>query len=192
MFVYHHKAYDDLKVYRGVKRTYRANNAVAFTFTAGTGVFFSLVGSATKTVRVQRLTLSGLTLTAVAYNTILLTKTNGTATSGGTKLGSANLTVTKADSSHDAATATAACYTAGATAGATPFGIVSSRRVLLQANTAAAAGIPETHVFDWRNVGEADGVVLRGVTQCLEATFLAAPATDVLMNVEVEWTESSE
>lgn len=191
MFIYHHKVYDDLRVYRGVKRTYRSCNNAAWAFTAALTPIWEMVGSASKTVRIQRIVLSGITLTAVAYHHVNLVK-NSTASSGGTKLGTANNVAVPVDSGNAAATATNACYTAGPTAG-TAVGFVGVKRVLAQATTAAAAGIPHPDVeFDFRNKGSADELVLRGVAQTVHLAYEPVPASNISQAIMVEWTESDE
>jgi hypothetical protein len=169
-----------------VKRTYRASAAAVFAAPAGTTPFFIMEGSATQTIRIQRIRISGLTLTAVAYLAVVLSKYSSVS-SGGTPV---VLTQVPVDAT-DAAGTSAKCsvYTAAPTAGSL-VGALASIRVLGQATTAAAAGIPEVEIsFDYRTVGEADCPTLRGVAQGIALGFAAAPASAVTMTLEVEWTE---
>ena len=127
-----------------------------------------------------------MTLTAVAYVAIVLNKYS-TAASAGT---STALTQVPVDS-NDAAATLGRCstYTAAPTAGSLVGGI-GTIRALAQATTAAAGGIPDIELtFDYRNVGEADTPVLRGVNQGFGLAFAAAPASAVTLSVEIEWTE---
>ncbi len=168
------------------KATYRASHtAVLVAAVTVDRPFVTIYGSATKTVRVQSITISGLTLTAVAYLNIGLRKYS-TAVSGGT---STALTKVPLDSASAASTATNVnAYTAIPTAG-TPVGDISSRRVMGQATTAAAAGIPQVVDFDLTPVGDGSAVVLRGIAEGIGLVWLTAPATAVSMLVRIEYTE---
>ena len=167
------------------KPTYRAATAAVLVAAAGTAPFFLMYGSGTKTIRVQRIRISGLTLTAVAYLNINLAKYS-TAASGGTPTA---LTQVPLDSSIGAATLSLCSgYTAAPTAG-TKVGDVSAIRIMGQATTAAAAGIPDYIDFDFRTITGNEEIYLRGTTQGVGLYFNSAPATAVSMLLEVEWTE---
>lgn len=147
--------------------------------------WFIIQGSATTTVRVQRIVVTGLTLTAVAYLNISLGKYSTNFTGGTSTL----LTQTPTDSNSAAATLNAVrVFTAAPTAG-TKVGDMATRRPFGQSTTAAAAGIPEVVEFDFRNLGEQSSIVLRGTTQELGLYWETAPASSVSMHLEVEWTE---
>lgn len=177
--------YDTRGTNRGVKATYRAASVGTFVAAAGTSPFFAIQGSGTKMVRIQRIVISGMNLTAVAYLKLILQKVSS-ATSGGTKT---DLVQTPLESG-DAAATLSLCgvYTAAPTAG-TLVGTLASRLHLAQSTTAAAAGIPEEIVFDFRTIGEAASILLAGVTQGITLSFQTAPATAVTLAIEVEWTE---
>lgn len=164
------------------KPTYRASTAVVFVAVAGTAPFFAIYGSATKTVRIKRIVISGFTLTAVGYINTNVAKYS-TAPTGGTATA---LTPVPLDS-NDAASTISLCsvYTAAPTAG-TKVGDLSSRRSLGQATTAAAAGIPEEIEF---KIDPDEGIVLRGTTQGVCLYFSTAPATAVTLAITVEYTE---
>lgn len=173
----------------GRRRTYRAATVVAFAAAAGTAPFFLLYGSTTgyTTIRVQRLIVSGPTLTAVAYHSINLVKYS-TVASGGT---STALVQTPLDSLDGIATASlCSVYTAAPTAG-TLVGTLSSRRHLAEATTAVAAAQPPTIEFDLRGTGDddTDRVLLRSSSEGIGLLFPAAPASAVTIAFEVEWTE---
>lgn len=168
------------------KATYRSAPTTTFVAVAGTAMFFVISGSATKTVTIQRISMSCPTLTAVAYHNIVVEKwstapTLGTATT---------LVKVPSDSNYAAATANLVqVYTAAPTEG-TLVGTIGSQRFLSQSTTAAAAGTPVDKVeWDFRTMGGSSGVVLRGTAQCLSLAFCTAPASAVTMVVEVEWTE---
>lgn len=173
---------------KGEAATYRAATIAPLACEADAGLFFAFYGSATTIVRVQRLVISGLTLTAVAYPNINLGKYS-TAPSSGT---ATTLTQVPLDSGF-AAGSSALCvgYTVHPTIG-TLVGTLGSRRILGQADTAAAGGQPIPNAeWDFRSVNGASAVVLRGATQGIGAKFAAAPASVLSLAIEVEWTESA-
>lgn len=178
--------YDSLGNLVAQKRTYRsATTAVLVPAVTVNVPWLIIKGSATQTMRVQRIQISGLTLTAVAYLHINLAKYSTNAT-GGT---STSLTQVPLDSNSAAGTSAGInVYTAIPTAGS-KVGDISSKRFMGQATTAAAAGIPDIVEFDFRNMGEQSSVVLRGSAQEVGLYWQTAPATTVSMLLEVEWTE---
>lgn len=164
--------------------TYRAATTANVVAAAGADIFFVIEGSASKDVLVRKIVLSGPTLTAVAYNSLVVEKFS-TAASGGT---ATNLTKTPLDSKFDAATVNSCkVYTAAPTEG-TLVGTVAARRILMEATTAAAGAAPPAVEFDFTTF-DGGGVILRGTAQGLGAAFGAAPATAVTLAVEVEWQE---
>lgn len=170
---------------RGVKATYRAATTNTVVAAAGAAMFFVITGSTTKTIIVQRIRITGMTLTAVAYHSLVVEKWSSAPT-GGT---ATTLVQVPIDSNDGAGTATLCqVYTAAPTEGSL-VGTIACTRNLGQATTAAAAGIPDEWVFDFRCVGEAGGVYLRGSAQALSVAFGAAPGSAVTLGLEVEWTE---
>lgn len=171
--------------YNGEKASYRGASASVLAAVGSTAPFFAIQGSSTKTVRIQRISISGLSLTAVAYVQINLAKYSS-AISGGT---STDLTMTPLDSNDAAGTLSVIkTYTAAPTPGS-KVGDIASRRYLAQAATAAAGGIPDEITFDFRLVNETSPIVLRGTAQGVALYFTSAPASAVSMSIEVEWTE---
>ena len=174
--------------YNGEKYTYRASTLAVFVAAVTANVpFFLIEGSASKTVIVKRIAVSGATLTAVAYIALDVAKFS-TAASGGTAISAPMVPM---DSTFPAATAAfVKYYTVGPTAGAL-VGAIATSRTLFQSTTAAAAGIPRDFVFDFGDMPETKGIVLRGNTQGLGLIWPAAPATAVTLSVDIEWTEES-
>lgn len=170
-----------------VKRaTYRAASLDPFVAAVTTDVPWLLIeGSASKLVTIKRIGVSGLSLTAVAYLAINVCKYS-TAAAGGT---ATSAPLVPLDSGLPAATAAfVKYYTVGPTAG-TLVGTVASKRVLAQATTAAATGIPDIVTFDFSNIPETHGIVLRGVAEGCGLVWATAPATAVTMAVDIEWVE---
>lgn len=175
-----------VKAVPATKSTYRSSPTTTFAAAAGTAMFFVISGSSTRTVTVQRVSMSCPTLTAVAYHNIVVEKWS-TAPTGGTATA---LTKVPLDSNYAAATANLVqVYTAAPTEG-TLVGTIGSQRFLSTATTANASGTPPDKIeWDFRAHGGSSGVVLRGTAQCLSLAFCTAPASAVTMVVEVEWTE---
>lgn len=173
-----------------IDATYRASTATAqsgvVVAAASAAPFFAIQGSATKTVTVHRIYVSGATTTAVGYLVYVLAKYS-TAITAGTATA---LTKTPLDSTSAASTVNLCnVYTAAPTAG-TLVGTLSTKRTLSQATVAAAAGIPDIVEFDFRTLGSpTSGIVLRGIAEGLALNFGAAPATAATVSVTVEWTE---
>lgn len=172
--------------YLGVKSTYRAATLIPFVPAVTINVpWFLIEGSASKTIIVKRIAVSGATLTAVAYLAVNVAKFS-TAAAGGTATAAPLVPV---DSSSPAATASfVKYYTAVPTAGAT-IGSIATSRTLFQATVAAAAGLPRDFVFDFGDMPETKGVVLRGTSQGLGLIWPVVPASTVTLAVDIEWTE---
>lgn len=179
--------YDNEGNYRGVKATYRAASIIPYVPAVTINrTIFTIGGSATKTITVKKIIVTGMTLTAVQYIAINAVKYS-TATAGGT---STSLPQVPLDSSQAAGTSNQVrTYTAVPTDG-TLVGTIASRRVLGQATTAAAGGIVhDPMVFEFGDHNDNRGVVLRGTSQELALLFPVAPDSTVTIAVEVEWTE---
>lgn len=177
--------YDTAGNYRGTKRTYTAATAAVGVAAASAVPFLFICGSASTTVIVRRVVISGMTLTAVQYASLDFRKYSSAPT-GGTKT---DLVKVPHDSADAGGTASiVGFYTAAPTAGSL-VGLVGNRRKLLQATTAAAAGIPEEVTMTWEFDDSTKGVYLRGTAECLGVGFTAAPASAVSLGAEVLWTE---
>jgi hypothetical protein len=171
--------------YIGPRKTYRSGgNVVA---AAGTLPFLVINGAAGTVMRIQRIRLTGFTLTAVAYLRTLLQK-HSSAWTAGTPV---NPTETPVDSAYGAAGAPLGSitpYTAGPTGGGALVGPLAEAIVLGQATVAVAAGFPSEVLFDFSNQ-KIDAPTLRAAAENLALSFAAAPATAVTLSWEVEWTE---
>ena len=169
----------------GQRATYSSGTTNITATTAGTGIFYALCGSASKTIRVQRVYVGGRVATAAIVGTVVLTKTS-TATSSGTP---SVLAIVPRDSASGAATATSTYYTAVATTG-TVVGVVGTRSgVFPILATAAATDQQPSWLWDFRDVDESESVVLRGTAQCLQANFGATTTNAPSLAVYAVWTE---
>jgi hypothetical protein len=175
----------DLKgISRAPKYAFRMQSN-PFVATAGTGAFFALGGSNSRIVTVQRLLATCPTLTAAQYLGVLARKWSG-GISGGT-IGS--FAVTALDNSGPLSSAVlVATYTAPPTTGLS-IGAIGNQLRLVQSSTAAAGTLPDAWAWDFRDDGEAGGVVLRGRDEVLTLAFTTAPATAVTLSIEAEWLE---
>lgn len=167
------------------KATYRASTIIPLVAAVTVNVpIFNIIGSASKTVTVKRITVSGMTLTAVGYFTINIEKLS-TASTGGT---STTPVCIPLDSTFGAATAVVRAYTAAPTKGGL-VGTVASWRALWQATVAAAAGVTDYFTFNFGDMRETKGVILRGVAQELALTFPVVLASAGTLAIDIEWTE---
>lgn len=170
--------------YVGQKATYRASTIGTITVVSGTAPFFTIYGSATKTIRIRRIWYSATIATAAANVIILASKRSSTPT-GGT---STALTMTPIDANDAAATATnVQVYTAAPTAG-TLVGTLETRRANLLVTGAVAT--PDL-IFDFTAGGNNNikAPVLRGATQGLDLSYQTAPGNTTAVTITVEWTE---
>lgn len=167
------------------KKTYRASTIIPLVAAVTVNVpIFNVIGSASTTVKVRRIRVSGMTLTAVGYFAINVEKLS-TASTGGT---STTLVSVPCDSNDAAATAVVKAYTAAPTKG-NLVGTVASWRALWQATVAAAAGQTWDHMFNFGDIPETRSIVLRGVAQELALTFPVVLASAGTLAIDVEWTE---
>ena len=140
---------------------------------------FTITGSATKVVRVTRLTISTVQTTA-GMNAWLLVK-RSTANTGGTSVAETAIPI---DDSYPAATAVVRRYTANPTAG-TLIGSLWSGRIPSPA-PATALAMTEKCLFDGR-----EAVILTGTTDVLAWNFNgAALPAGLSVQASVWWTES--
>jgi hypothetical protein len=169
------------RVFVAQRATYTVATAAKTATSAGTGPFFALCGSSTKTLRVQRIIIGGTVATAAVNGDVELTKTS-TATSAGTPVA---LTKLPHDSNSAASTASLAnFYSALATAG-TAVGKVGSQTAFLP--IAPASGTAA--VFDFSQRTESEAPVLRGTAQCIEASFGTTTTNAPTLTVEANYTE---
>lgn len=162
----------------GTKATYSAG-VIGFTPAATATDFWQIIGSATKTVRVTRLSISGLA-TAAASIALQLFKRTTASTAGSPSA------VTAAQHDSNDATPTAVVNTFGANPSAlgTSGGVVRAQKLNL-----GAAGAAGQLVWDF-TTRNSRGLVLRGVAQQLALNWngAAVPAGTVL-EIDVEFTE---
>lgn len=163
--------------------TYAASTAAKTATAAGVGAFFELCGSASKTIRLQRLAVSGTVATAAIYGDVQVRKTSAAAT-GGT---ATTLTTTPFDSTSAAGTATAKFFTVLPTGGSTLVGNIFSQTLFFPLTGTVTSFQPQL-VYVWRDV-DAESPVLRGTAQCITIGFGTTPTNAPTLSVSVAWTE---
>lgn len=177
--------YDSRGNYAGQKRTYSAALTAKTATAAGTGPFFAICGSATTTVRVQKISFDYTVATAGIHADLRIQKTS-TATSGGTA--TALVSVPHDSTSTAATVGLVNYYTALATSG-TVVGTIDIQQRWAQITATVTGGSQITRDFDWRALSEPEAVVLRGTAQCVQASFGTTTTNAPTMTVSVMWTE---
>jgi len=177
--------YDSDGTYRGKKQTYRASTVSTVVAPAGTVSFFAISGSATKTIRIQKIRISGFTLTTLAVNDVHVKKYS-TILSGGTATA---LVQVPLDSTFGAGTVGLLnVYTVAPTEGTLVGTIAGSRRIFKSSTVVDGADFPDIEFIFGQNQ-ESICPTLRGTSQYIGVNFGSAPATAVTLTIEVEWTE---
>lgn len=165
---------------QGTKATYRAVTLAPAIDAAG--VLFQMQGSASKTIRITKITLGGV-LTVTSNGIVAISKYT-TAASGGT---SAAVTGTPLDSASSACTAVMLRWTAVPTAGTPVTGqYMGVQRTTWTADTTVNSA-PAVFRF-----GEANGqaLVLRGTAEYMTVGTLSFGSyTGSSYTLDVEWTE---
>lgn len=140
---------------------------------------FTITGSASKTVRILRIGISGIQTTAGLVNVILAKRS--TANSGGTSVAA---TAVPNDSANGAATATVLSYTVNPTPGT----LVGNVRGGLIEIGGAASVVNEGVIYDFGNL-PGQCIVLRGTNQVLAVNLNGVTVTGGSMTYWVEWSE---
>ena len=164
----------------GRKATYSASTS--FTIASTATDIFTIYGSATKTVRITRIALSGIQTTASTGAFQLIKRSS--ANTGGT---TASVTAVPFDSNSTAATATVLAYTAN------PTGLGTSVGTLLWftkeiVTSAFANSDYSPFVIDYAN-RPSQAIVLRGTSQGLAIDASGGTFSGNTIRASFEWTE---
>jgi hypothetical protein len=161
----------------GNRPTYSAG-VLGMTLAATPTDIFCIQGSATKTVKLKRIDISGLTTTTIATVAMQLVK-RSTANTGGT---ATNPTAVAHDSQNPAATATILAYTANPTTG-TLVGVIDPFYI-----TAAIATAQSNERQKLYGTEEMQAMRLRGTGEmlCLNGNGASYAGT---INIGIDWTE---
>jgi hypothetical protein len=160
------------------KATYSAA-AAAFGVATNPTDIFTLTGSASKTIRITRIAVTG-TQTTGGMRDVLLIKRSA-ANTGGT---SSTLTAVPHDSTSAAATATARSYTVNPSGLGTTVGTMRAEKVQISATTGVAGSL----IADFGpRYGQA--IVLRGTGEVISVNLNGVTSTGNSMTCCIEWTE---
>ncbi len=175
-------AVGDTTVSDGYKATYAASWA-AFAPVATPTNILSITGSATKTIRIIRIGISGTQTTGGIIN-IQLNKLSSALT-GGTPV--APTAIVPFDSTSPAATATPRTYTANTTGGGAVVGLIKNVKLTVSAVATSGAAQGE-YIFNFANNFSQD-IVIRGTSEVVSLTLLGVTLTGGSISTWVEWTE---
>ena len=161
--------------------TYAASAPNIATAALATDVFM-LIGSATKTISIKKITINGVQTTGGQISILVIKRS--TANAGGT---AAVITSVPMDSNNAAATGVASSYTANATTLGTAIGNLLSDRIFLPgaATTSDAQGL----LYAFGDSGQ-QMPTLRGVAQSFVINLAGATITGGSLNINVEWQEA--
>lgn len=141
---------------------------------------FTITGSASKTIRIHKIKVSGTTTSGSAIKLKISLVKRSTADSGGTSVSD---TVVPHDSNNNSGTATVSHYTANPTLGTT-VGVVRSEQLGIT-NQGLSGGTVEW-IF---NESPHQPLVLRGTSQQLGINFGSTSVTGSVISISVEWSE---
>jgi hypothetical protein len=161
----------------GSKASY--SMAATVTLAATATDVFTITGSASKTIRITQIQVSGIATTAISPIVVLAKRS--TANTAGT---STAMTAVPHDSSSAAATATGLAYTANPTLG-NLVGNIRSDRIVFPLTTVAGSG-PQIWTFGER---PSQAIVLRGTSQVLAVNLSSTTVTGGSISCDIEWTE---
>lgn len=172
------------------RAVYKASANFIPTATAGV-VLFSIQGSATKTVRIKRILIGGVS-TALSSSVFAIQKTSVLG-AGGTAVAP---TVAKMDSGSAAASAVVQHYTTTLKAAGTPIGGPLSTMLITTGTvttpTVALAGTPQAMFPEFgAPIGQA--LVLRGIAEYIEVQNVTPTnlAAGTVLTYAVEWEEDA-
>lgn len=163
------------------KRATYSAAIVGLAVVTGATDFFTVTGSATKTIIIKRVRYSGISTQTTQVPLSLLIRS--TANSGGT---STTLTKVPHDSTNALATATVRAYTANPTLGTLVGAIRSPYYTFISINSnSLTVELREIRLGE----EEDQGVVLRGVNESLCFNLNSTAISGALMSCSVEWRE---
>ena len=165
----------------GGKATYSFSIVGLAPATTPTDVF-NLTGSASKTVRLIRLIVSGLQTTAGNVDMLVIKRSGGTQSAGT----SGAATIAASDTNNPTATALVQTYTANPASVGTVLGNIFAGKVFVPA--AATAGSPDKLILDYGN-RPAQAQVLRGTTQSISLNLNSVTLTGGSLDIYAEWSE---
>ena len=143
-----------------------------------------LTGSASKVIRVTKVSLVGTATAASIYDHYVIKRT--AANTGGT---STAKTAAQSDSADSAQTATLSLYTANPASLGTGIAVEANKTYLSASATPGAAALPIVYTFGTRND---KAIVLRGTSESLAINFGGqAVPSGASLYLNIEWTEDT-
>ena len=143
-----------------------------------------LSGSASKVIRVTKISIVGTATTASIYDHYVIKRT--AANTGGT---STSKTAAQSDSADSAQTATLLLYTANPSALGTGVSVEANKTYLSASATPGAAALPIVYTFGTRND---KAIVLRGASESIAINFGGqAVPSGASLYISIEWTEDT-
>ena len=165
------------------KATYSAS-AVGFVCAAAATDIFTLQGSATKTIRVISLGVTGSTTAGSGASVSFSLIKRSAANTAGT---SSTATNVPHDSSNVAATAVVKSYTANPSALGTSVGTIRTERIVVPTIGGQGSGYASGLYSYGNRPGQA--IVLRGTSEFLCMNFAGVTITNPVICCDIEWTE---
>lgn len=176
---------DQLQRYQGIRKTFVTSFQLVAPAAANAFVTITAAAAgATRNLRLKRVRINGVTLTAAAALRIALRK-YATQPTGGT---ATNPTIIAFRTEAEVSTAVINAYTASPAGGLGSPVTISEYNVNAQATGAATVSNEIAEDFD-TNRSQLPAAI--GSTQCLGLAFLTAPATAVTLSISLIWTEDN-
>ncbi len=169
----------------GNKASYSA--AVSgFVCAAGTTDLIVIQGSATKIIRITKVSISGTTTAGSGFSINSTLIRRSTANIGGTL---ASMSAVPHDTADASGTAAVKYYTANPTTLGTQVGILTANRISFPQAGANGLGVNANEI-DF-GVRPAKAIVLRGVNEYLALNFGGITITGPVVSCTIEWTEET-
>ena len=168
----------------GFKASYSVAKQGLVTAASATDIF-TLTGSATKTVRITHVEVSGIATTILDTSVQVFIRT--TADTGGT---SSAVTPFPHDQNNPAATATAAAYTANPTINDATARLIRVEKVMFNI-AAPTAGSESGRLFLDFGTRPSQAIVLRGVAQQLAINLNGVTVAGPSIDISIEFTEDN-
>jgi hypothetical protein len=174
--------YDSDGIVRGVKYNYGGSTATAGIITNDKA--FGITGSSSKLVTLKRISFTGIIASAVLTGALTIAKYRSPQSGGTTTFLSTGPLDARGGLKP---TVPAVTYSAGPNVGLI-MGFIGSKAFLAQPSAASAASRTAAVEWDFSNVGECGGIILRGTNESVLVAHsgVAGPLTAC---IEAEWVE---
>lgn len=168
-----------IPIVRSEDQSYAAA-AAAFVSAGSATDIYNVQGSASKTIKISKIKVSGTTTSGSAIKlTVSLIKRSSANTGGTSVVG----TPVPYDSSNAVATAVVRHYTANPSAVGTPVGLIRAETLAITRSGLAGG------VLEWNFTDGGQPVILRSASEFLSINFNGTSITGSVISISVEWTE---